>query len=141
VSAALRRWLPVAAYMALIFYQSAQTSWPVGLHSVWDKLLHVGGYIPLGWLCVRALTDRFRHATTLPVGLGAWAIATVYAASDEWHQSFVPLREMDGGDLFADAIGAALAVVASVVWSRVRTRRAAPSIIEPPKRRAGLSTP
>lgn len=119
--------------MALIFYHSARTSWPDGLQFVWDKLLHVGGYMPLGWLCVRALTDRFRLAMTPRRGITALAIATIYAASDEWHQSFVPLREMDSGDFFADAIGAGLAVAASFVWSRVRARRAAPSTVEPSK--------
>lgn len=122
--------------MALIFYQSAQTSWPDGLQFVWDKLLHLGGYMPLGWLCVRALTDRFRNATTLRDGVVAWTIATIYAASDEWHQSFVPMREMDAGDLAADAIGAALAVVACVAWSRQRTRRAVPLATEEPSKLA-----
>lgn len=114
------RWLPVAAYMALIFYQSAQSSWPSAVEFVWDKLLHAGGYAPLAWLCVRALTDRFRKATTIQLGAGAWLIATIYAASDEWHQSFVAPRVMDAGDFAADAIGAAVVAAACVGWSRLR---------------------
>jgi VanZ family protein len=109
---------------------------------VWDKLLHTGGYMPLGWLCVRAVTDRFRNGLTLRAGVTAWGIATLYAASDEGHQSFVPLREMDAGDFAADAIGAALSVIACVVWSRVGARRAVPSTIEPSKPRTlELSNP
>lgn len=130
MAAVVTRWLPVAAYMALIYYQSAQTSWPDGLQFVWDKLLHLGGYMPLGWLCARALTDRFRSAMTPRDGVIAWTIATVYAASDEWHQSFVPMRTMDAGDFVADALGSALAVASCVAWSRAQARRAVPSTRE-----------
>lgn len=130
------RWLPVVVYMALIYYQSAQSSWPSAVAFVWDKLLHAGGYAPLGWLCVRALTDRFRQATTVQLGAGAWLMATIYAASDEWHQSFVPPRVMDAGDFAADAIGAALAAAACVAWSHLRADAAEAATIAPSSFRA-----
>ena len=52
-----------------------------------------------------------------------WAIATLliavaYAGLDEWHQSFVPLREARMRDVAIDALGALLAQC--LVWSYAR---------------------
>lgn len=49
----------------------------------------------------------------------SWALATLviavaYAGLDEWHQSFVPLREARARDVAIDAFGAILAQV--LVW-------------------------
>jgi VanZ family protein len=49
----------------------------------------------------------------------SWAFATLviavaYASLDEWHQSFVPLREARARDVAIDALGALLAQ--SLVW-------------------------
>ncbi|MGC2829314.1 MAG: VanZ family protein, partial [Candidatus Acidiferrum sp.] len=49
------------------------------------------------------------------------AIAVAYAALDEWHQSFVPLREARGRDVAIDAIGAVLAQ--ALVWFHAKLRR------------------
>jgi len=119
----LTRWAPVVAYMGLIFYQSAQPAVPRAVEFVWDKLLHGGGYALLALLCVRALTDRFRRPTTAGLALSAWVITTLYGVTDEWHQSFVPPREMDPRDLVADAVGAAVVVVACLMWSSRRRRQ------------------
>lgn len=117
------RWAPVAVYMALIFYESSQPAVPRLVAFVWDKLLHGAGYAVLALLCVHALTNRFRAVTTGRAALAAWAMTVLYGATDEWHQSFVPTRQMDGGDLLADAVGAAAMVSACLWWSRWRARR------------------
>ena len=39
--------------------------------------------------------------------------AVLWGVSDEWHQSFVPGREVDAVDLLADVAGSALAVAAA----------------------------
>lgn len=119
----LNRWGPVAAYMGLIFYESSQVALPSGVERIWDKLLHVAGYAPLAWLCVRALTDVFRRAMTVGTAAGAWLLAVAYGITDEWHQSFVPLRQMDAADLVADGAGAAIAVITCLVWLRGRESR------------------
>ena len=42
--------------------------------------------------------------------LGAFLFAVVFAASDEWHQTFVPGRYGKVRDVALDALGAALAL-------------------------------
>lgn len=37
--------------------------------------------------------------------IGALLLASVYGASDEWHQAFVPLRDSDVRDWVADSLG------------------------------------
>ena len=49
-------WLPVAAYMAAIFYVSAQSSLP-GRGGVPDVVLHGGEYFGLAMLTFRAVAD------------------------------------------------------------------------------------
>ena len=54
-----------------------------------------------------------------------WALATLliavaYAGLDEWHQSFVPLREARVRDVVIDALGAVLAQ--TLVWFYAKWR-------------------
>ncbi len=111
----LRAWLPVVAWAAVIFAFSSVPDLGTGLGG-WDlvlrKLAHAAEFAVLGALLARA-TGR--------VGL-AFAIGTLYAASDELHQSFVPGRLGSPLDVAIDAIG----VVAGVLlWQSVRARRLA----------------
>jgi VanZ family protein len=58
--------------------------------------------------------------------LATLAIAVAYAGLDEWHQSFVPLREARLRDVAIDAFGAVLAQVLVWFYAKFRTNRAAP---------------
>jgi VanZ family protein len=82
----------------------------------WDlvlrKLAHATEYAVLGALLVRA-TGR----TGLAIALG-----TLYAVSDEIHQTFVPGRMGSPVDVAIDAIGVACGVV---LWQTIRARRLA----------------
>ena len=112
-------WLPPILWMAIIFAFSAQHG---GGHLptaeiIVRKLGHVIGYFVLTLLLVRALR-RSGVAPAVPV---AAAVALVYAASDEWHQSFVPGRTATPRDVGIDAVGMALAALAA---TRTRLRAA-----------------
>jgi VanZ family protein len=107
------------ALMAVIFFLSAQPDLRSGL-GVWDtigrKLVHMASYGLLWWLWWRALGRRHPGP--------AIAITLLYAASDEWHQSFVEGRHGTPVDVAIDAAGVAIAVLLS---SRLaRGSRAAP---------------
>ena len=56
---------------------------------------------------------------------GAWLIATAYAATDEWHQSFQPTRQGQVMDVVIDSAGAALGAGAFVIALRRWARRRA----------------
>jgi len=93
-------WLALA-WAALIFAASSQPGSSVGLPPPWDKLAHLIAYAVLaGLLHAAGLARRW-----------AFALAVLYGASDEWHQSFVPGRDASLGDLLADAVGALAALV------------------------------
>jgi VanZ family protein len=105
VSRRVSLWLPPLVYMLVIFHLSSESDpLPALTAHVWDKLLHLTEYGGLAALVCRALLGE---------GLG-WAAAvagtivaaSLYGASDEFHQSFVPMRDADVHDWLADTLGA-----------------------------------
>lgn len=103
-------WLPVLAYMGLIFYVSSQSDpLPSVAPLVWDKGVHVAEFGVLAILWCRAFRgEGLGWALTATLAL----VATVaYGASDEWHQSYVALRSADFHDWFADTIGGSIGLV------------------------------
>ena len=112
-------WGPVVAYMALIFLLSAQPQPPLP-PQITDKQGHSIGYFGLAVTVSRAVAGGLVSGTTLPVAAAAWTIATAYAATDEWHQSFVPGRSADVHDWYADAAGALLGAGVCWAWGIIR---------------------
>jgi VanZ family protein len=100
------RFVPPLALMGAIFFFSAQPDLGTGL-GVWDTILrkaaHMAEYGLLWFLWHRAL----RTATPWP----AVIITLAYAASDEFHQSFVAGRHGSPLDVLIDAVGVAIAVI------------------------------
>jgi len=103
-SAAPRVVAPLAL-MALIFWLSSQTGGG-DIGEAGRIAAHAGQFGALAALWVWALGP----------GIGARAIvasaviSTLYAISDEYHQSFVPGRDADSFDVGVDAVGIALAL-------------------------------
>ncbi|HJS58515.1 MAG TPA: VanZ family protein [Vicinamibacteria bacterium] len=106
----LSLWGPPFAWMAVIFYSSAQSE-TGRLGRVPDWITHGAAYFLLGLLLCRALAGGFAARLQLHGALLAVAIAVVYGVCDEWHQSFVPSRESSAADVAKDAGGCALAVL------------------------------
>jgi VanZ family protein len=108
----LRLWLPVVAWAALIFVLSSVPDLGTGLGG-WDyvlrKFAHAAEYAVLGALLMRA-TGKPRLA---------FALATLYAVSDEVHQAFVPGRMGSAVDVAIDVVGMRLGIV---LWQRTRAR-------------------
>lgn len=112
------RYSPAVAIMVAIFILSSRTG---------DEM---NSWLPWAQRYAPFLTDfnpmhyvaYFGLALALAYGLGALsltlrgcvlnvAICTIYGLTDEWHQSYVPMRSPDASDLLHDAIGAAVAAV------------------------------
>lgn len=113
MAALAQLWLPVLLWAALIFVLSAQPSLSTGLGQ-WDfvlrKVAHVFEYWVLTVLVARALSPHIRAPRRL--GMVALLAAVGYAATDEWHQTFVPGRAGSPWDVAIDAVGAVSAVLA-----------------------------
>jgi VanZ family protein len=120
-----RYWAPVIAYASLIFYFSSlshpEERLPEFLiKEISDKLLHLMEYGMLATLCYRAFRWAAAPSAARRAVVLAILVASAYAATDEVHQLFVPLREASWMDWTADTIGAA---VGAVGWSRLTARR------------------
>jgi VanZ family protein len=102
-------WLPALIFMGIIFYLSSLPGNEIKLpnFTMSDKVVHFLAYGLLGWL----ISFR-RWLTPMPASIN-WndkmgqITGILYAASDELHQMFVPMRESSILDWTADALGVA----------------------------------
>ena len=133
-------WAPVALYMMFIFWLSSISSPPELPGGVSDKTAHVLLYSGLGALLVRARAGGWRRPVTLGIAAAAIVVATLYGISDEIHQYFVPLRQVEVRDILADAIGASLAAGALYVWSCIaNAKQQRVAAADDPRTRAGTA--
>jgi VanZ family protein len=140
-------WLPVVLWMALIFSASSdamsaqRTSRIIGPLLRWlkpdisdqtvyrvqyavRKTAHMVEYAILALLLWRARRKPIPHDTRpwrWREALIAFGFATLYSATDEFHQAWVPTRQARVGDVLLDAAGAALGLV--LLWGVGRWRR------------------
>ena len=121
----LGRWLPAVAWMALIFFSSSRSSFPdLGLKPLLEELLriagHFGEYAVLALLVSRAIALNGERSTVRITVVLMWCF--VYAIGDEWHQSFVPGRNVSAFDLVIDMSGAVTGC--KIFFSRMKDERA-----------------
>jgi VanZ family protein len=139
----VRYWVPVIAWMLVIFSAStdlgsaAQTSrflipflhWLnpqissetiAAVQFAMRKAAHVTEYAILAMLVLRAVRHQFR-ATFVRQAAVVLLLVGLYAATDEFHQSFSASRTASPIDVIIDCCGAALGVAAYRLFAR-RTR-------------------
>lgn len=92
------------------------------------KTAHATEYAILGFLVLGAVySSRMRWYIN---GLIAWGIAVLYAASDEFHQLFVPGRSGEVRDVCIDGGGALIGVLAGIAifggYYKRRSQKAVP---------------
>ena len=115
-------WLPPIAWIGLIFFLSSRPDFPnlipyrPGLQNV---LGHLAEYAILAYLLARAINHLpyVKHAHLWAVG-----VTMLYAASDEWHQTFVPGRHGDPLDWLVDVTATVLVLGLRHWWMRSRKR-------------------
>jgi VanZ family protein len=112
----LGRWAPVVAWMAVVFFFSSLSNLGRAAR-VPDWVSHPIEYgVGAGLVC-RALEGGRRRALTMSTALTATLLTTAYGVTDEYHQSFVPGRTSDLGDVAKDFAGAAAACVLYRAWT------------------------
>ncbi len=109
--------------MGLIFFLSAQPDLPQAPGPWLDTLLKKGSHALafgiLAWLYLRALRGRF--SATAALRLLSAVLAMLYAASDEYHQTFVPGRKGRLFDVGVDTAGVCGAML--LIWWLERRRQ------------------
>ena len=136
-------WGAVALWAAFIFFMSAHTGsdlddgaslvaqikrWLSALVApvfgpdtdVVSVAAHFSEYVVLGVLLFVALWQTRPDARRALLVSAAIGLASLYGASDEFHQLFVPGRLCDPADWLTDTLGAALGVAVSALVARGR---------------------
>jgi VanZ family protein len=104
-------WLPPLVLMGVIFFFSDQPSLDSGLGMIdliGRKLVHFGEYALLCFLWWRPFSPI---TTPGRAALWAFALASGYAITDEFHQTFVEGRHGTPVDWAIDSAGAAVAAI------------------------------
>lgn len=146
VSAVSKRWIPVVFWMAAIFIFSTDgfaapntsslfdplLSWLIPgisaetvqmIHGMLRKFGHWAEYFILAGLVGRACQAQW-PAQSLPRRFSTtFMVATLFAISDEWHQSFVPSRSASAVDVAIDACGAICGAFWQLQRQRIRANR------------------
>jgi len=138
-------WLPVILWMGFIYWMSTDTfssqntfSWVeivlrfwvpnisfqemVSLHTLIRKTAHVTEYFVLGLLLFRTFRGGSTSLWSWRWPLFAFIVVALWAASDEFHQSFVSSRTASAADVALDTAGGILAQFAAFLWHRGRKK-------------------
>lgn len=128
----IRYQLPAILYAIAIFvFSSIPTLSPPELGVSWDdKIYHFLEYAVFGYLCARAFYYQRNRVLRDFALIIALVVGSLYAVSDELHQSYVPERYADVADLLADVLGIVAAVVFFARWNvgRAAGRRRRPAM-------------
>ncbi|HYA15113.1 MAG TPA: VanZ family protein [Syntrophales bacterium] len=135
----IKYWLPVILWMVAIFgmstdaFSSEHTSRFIvpllnflfpGLlphdvdlvHELIRKASHVSEYIVLGLLLFRAFRRDSSEGWRMQWAIYAVIGVIIYAAGDEFHQSFVATRSASLMDVVIDSIGGVLSQIVIMFW-------------------------
>lgn len=123
----LKLWIPVLLVLSLIFYLSSFPGSPARTtQPFWqlDKFVHFYEYLILGFFlskaCERAFYSRKKPLRWL---LGYGIMALTFPILDEFHQSFVPYRDVSFFDILADVLGLSIAALYHVVTFKMNKVR------------------
>lgn len=114
-------WLPVAAWMAAIYYGSAMSTVPGPAAAFSDTVLHMSGYAGLAVLTLRAAARGQWARVTLGALAVALLVATIHGVTVEWIQMYVPTRSAEWRDVRNDVLGALVGLIPAWAWSKIRS--------------------
>ncbi len=103
--------LVAIGWIVLIFVESSQPPLKIfGEINGLDKVAHFAAYSILGIMILAVLTQISTYKK-IPVLLLTVILVLLAGVFDEFHQSFVPQRQVDGWDLLADFCGGLIATL------------------------------
>ncbi len=109
----LKYWLPIIVWLVVIFLFSSLPDLKSNLPSLFDFILrkaaHIFEYAVLGFLLFRAFHLGQSHPAKKTF-VFSFLLSALYAASDEWHQTFILNRSGEIKDIFIDSFGALLSL-------------------------------
>lgn len=135
----MRHWIPPILWMGLIFFFSSQPDLsltslipafsPGGLEKelgladlVLRKLAHIGEYFVLTRLYLGAILRGGPKTQARRPLFWAAALAIAFAATDEFHQTFVPTRNGTPIDVGIDAMGVLVSTLTARKGSRISAK-------------------
>jgi len=103
-------YFPALLWVGIIFYFSSISDLKVGSAKIfWEivfrKIAHVGEYVILAWLVFRIFRNLNGHGYGRSF-FSTLVIVFLYAASDEFHQTFIAQRSGNPVDVLVDVLGA-----------------------------------
>ena len=113
-------WLPVAVYMAAIYYGASLATVPGPASGISDTVLHMGGYTGLALLTLRAAARGEWSRVNLGTMTTAFIIAAAHGMSVEVEQMFIPSRSAEWRDVGNDVIGALIGLSAAWAWGKLK---------------------
>ena len=106
-------------WASLIFYLSSIESLKTP-YGIWDLYLRKAAHI-IEYAILFLLIYINLSPGVLTSRIAALIITFLYAASDEYHQSFVPGRHFSYYDIIIDTIGALMAYLSVIIGARKRS--------------------
>jgi VanZ family protein len=126
----ITNWLPALIWMAAIYFISNQPTAELPNLGLWDLLFkkgaHFGAYAILAVFVSRGIGVE-KRPFFLPL-----IIAILYAASDEYHQTFVAGRNGTAKDVLLDASGAFAGLLVLQFWLKQKLAQSATVSSDPP---------
>lgn len=108
----VRYYIPSYLYAGLIFAISSYSLMlPPGLPSFSDKVIHFIEYAIFGALLARSYLNARSNNYRQHFVIMAFLTGVLWGLLDEFHQSFVPLREFEYLDLLSDAVGISAGII------------------------------
>jgi len=99
------------------------------MHTAIRKLAHVTEFGVLSTAVFHGVRGE-RYGWRWQWALITLIIAVSYAGLDEWHQSFVPMREARSRDVLIDATGALLAQVLVWIYAKLHRNSAGSTVLD-----------
>jgi len=108
----IKNWSLVFLWACFIFFLSHQPDLKSNLPSNWDFILrktaHITEYAILTFLLIRALSEH--QLNNYQVLIWSMFLAIFYSVSDEYHQTFILLRQGIIRDVLIDSLGVFLVI-------------------------------